>query len=336
MRPISKVTGTPHNRILITGGAGCIGHHVVEHFLATTDCEVVSLDRIDTSCNLGRLHLLLEENPQWRARLHIVWHDLKAPINDYVATQIGPIKGILHLAAGSHVDRSVKNPLQFVLDNVVGTTNLLEYVRLRLPDLEVFLNFSTDEVFGPAVEGITFAEDDRHNPCNPYSASKSAAEQICNAYCVTYNIPVITTHTMNVYGIRQNNEKFIPLVINKLRNKETVFVHTDKEGTIGARKYLHVKDVARALVLLLEKGVIGEKYNISSDVEVDNLSLAQEIATLMDCELDYELEYPEKTRGVNDIRYSISGTKIRVLGWAPSLSIRDGLRGVIEWYLGND
>tara|TARA_R110002051_G_scaffold300496_1_gene367920 strand:+ start:1199 stop:2191 length:993 start_codon:yes stop_codon:yes gene_type:complete len=329
MRPTSK------KKILITGGAGFIGHHVIEHFLASTNCDIVSLDRIDTSSNLGRLQIILEKKPEWRSRLKIVWHDLKSPLNDYVAEQIGPIDYILHLAAGSHVDRSVRNPLQFVLDNVVGTTNLLEYVRLRLPEIEVFLNFSTDEVFGPAVEGVTFAEDDRHNPCNPYSASKSAAEQICNAYCITYGIPVITSHTMNVYGIRQNNEKFIPLVIDKLRNNETVFVHTDKEGNIGARKYLHVKDVACSLLMLLEIGVPGEKYNISSDVEVDNLTLASEISNIMGIDLIYKLEYPEKTRGVNDVRYSISGNKIRDLGWSPQWTIQEGLKDVIQWYMTN-
>lgn len=330
MRSVDK------KRILITGGAGFIGHHVVEYFLNHTSCEIASLDRIDTSCSLGRLHTILEENPAWRNRLRIVWHDLKAPINDYVANQIGPVDYILHLAAGSHVDRSVKNPLQFVMDNVIGTTNLLEYVRSNLPDLEIFLNFSTDEVFGPAVEGITFAEDDRHNPSNPYSASKSAAEQICNAYGVTYQIPVITTHTMNVYGIRQNNEKFIPLVIKKLQRNEQVSIHTDEEGNIGARKYLHTQDVSNALLLLLRRGTIGEKYNISSDVEVDNLTMAQEIALIVGKTLRYKLEYPAQTRGVNDIRYSISGEKIREMGWTPQLSIREGLEDIIEWYLENN
>ena len=328
--------GLNKKKILITGGAGFIGHHVIEYFLNHTDCEIISLDRIDTSCNLGRIHTMLESNSEWRSRLRVVWHDLKAPINDYVAAQIGAVDYILHLAAGSHVDRSVKNPLQFVLDNVVGTTNLLEYVRSYLPDLEIFLNFSTDEVFGPAVDGVTFAEDDRHNPCNPYSASKSAAEQMCNAYGVTYNIPVITTHTMNVYGIRQNNEKFIPLVIEKLRANEKVSIHTDKEGNIGARKYLHTLDVSGALLLLMQSGKIGEKYNISSDIEVDNLTLAQEIASIVGVTLRYSLEYPAQTRGVNDIRYSISGEKIREMGWTPRLSIREGLEDVIEWYLENN
>ena len=140
---------------------------------------------------------------------------------------------------------------------------------------------------------------------------------------------------MNVYGIRQNNEKFIPLVIDKLRNNETVFVHTDKKGNIGARKYLHVKDVAWSLLMLLEIGVPGEKYNISSDVEVDNLTLASEISNIVGIDLIYKLEYPEKTRGGNDVRYSISGNKIRDLGWSPQWTIQEGLRDVVQWYMTN-
>jgi len=322
-----------HKRFLVTGGSGFIGHHLIKHILKYTDSEVVSLDRIDVSSNLGRLQILLDDNPTWRKRLKIVWHDLKSSLNDYIAEEIGHVDYVLHLAASSHVDRSVKNPQQFVLDNVVGTTNLLEYARQHLKDLKTFINFSTDEVYGPATNGVIFDENDRHNPCNPYAATKSAAEQICNAYWMTYEIPIITTHTMNVYGIRQSKEKFIPLIIDKLKNNKKIFIHTDKEGNIGSRKYLHTQDVSEAILLLLDQGTIGEKYNISSDVEIDNLSLAKEIASIMNKELKYECEYPSKTRGANDVRYSISGEKVRKLGWRPKLSLREGLKKVIDYHV---
>ena len=324
-------------RILITGGAGFIGHHLIEYMLETTDYEIVSLDRLDVSSNLSRIHEVIKNNEEWKKRVKIVWHDLKAQLNDFVVQQIGKIDYILHLAAGSHVDRSVVNPVGFVMDNVVGTTNLLEYARHQLPDLDVFLYFSTDEVFGPAVNGTKFAEDDRHNPCNPYSASKSAAEQICNAYKVTYNMPVITTHTMNVYGIRQNKEKFIPLVIDKLKNNKKILIHSNKDKTLpGARKYLHAKDVSAAMLYLLENGNAGEKYNIASNTEVSNLELAQIIAGIMNKELDYELAYPQSTRGHNDFRYSISGEKMKKMGWAQQIKLEDGLRGIVEWVLENE
>jgi dTDP-glucose 4,6-dehydratase len=319
--------------VLVTGGAGFIGHHLIKHILEHTDYNVISIDRIDISSSLGRLQTVLKSNPAWKKRIKVVWHDLKSPLNNYVVDEIGEVNYILHLAAGSHVDRSVKNPLQFIMDNVIGTANLLEYARKHANNLEIFLNFSTDEVFGPSSPGVLFKEHDRHNPCNPYSASKSAAEQICNAYYMTYEIPIITTHTMNVYGIRQSEEKFIPLVINKLKNNEKVSIHTDKDGNIGSRKYLHTTDVSEAILLLLNYGVVGEKYNISSDVEIDNLSLAKEIARIVKKELVYELQYPFETRGVNDIRYSISGEKIRKLGWIPKVSLRKGLEDVAKWHI---
>lgn len=318
--------------LLITGGAGFIGHHIVEHVLKTTPHKVVSMDRIDTSSSLNRLYEVVKNNEEWRQRLQIVWHDLKAPINEYVAEQIGHVDYILHLAAGSHVDRSVRNPVGFVMDNVIGTVNLLEYAR-TLDQLILFLNFSTDEVYGPAVEGTMFKENDRHNPCNPYSASKSAAEHMCNAYQVTYQIPLITTHTMNVYGIRQNKEKFIPLVIDSLVNNRKVFIHTDERGTVGSRKYLNARDVAEAVMFLLAHGVPGEKYNISSDDEVSNLELAWMIAKIMDKDLSYELFNPNLTRGKNDIRYSICGQKMRDLGWSPRTLLEQGLREVVDWHL---
>ena len=321
--------------VLITGGAGFIGHHLINYILKNTDYNIVSLDRIDTSCSLSRLQDIIQSNPEWRGRIRVVWHDLKSPINKHVARQVGPVDYILHLAAGSHVDRSLTDPVGFVMDNVVGTTNLLEYARHYTPKLKVFLNFSTDEVFGPAVDSIEFKEDDRHNPCNPYSATKSAAEQMCNAYAVSYNIPVITTHTMNVYGIRQNREKFIPLLVHKLTKDEMVQIHTDENGVIGSRKYLHENDVSSAIVFLLKNGEIGQKYNISSNKEVDNLELALMIAHIMGKTLKYDLINPSKTRGKNDIRYSISGEKIKSLGWEQEIYLDQGLSQVVEWYKKN-
>ena len=321
--------------ILVTGGAGFIGHHLIHYILQTTDYAVVSLDRIDTSSNVGRLHDIVEDNLSWRKRLKIVWHDLKAPINPYVAEQIGRVDYIFHLAAGSHVDRSVKNPMGFVMDNVVGKVNLLEYAR-TIPDLGLFLNFSTDEVYGPAMENIIFKENDRHNPCNPYSASKSAAEHMCNAYYITYGIPLITTHTMNVYGIRQNKEKFIPLVIDRLSKGKEIFIHTDESGQIGARKYLNARDVAEAVLFLLENGQIGEKYNISSNEEVSNLELASQIAKIMNLPPNFILHNPIDTRGKNDIRYAICGQKMRDLGWTPKILLEDGLAEVVKWYRSDD
>ena len=169
-------------KVLLTGGAGFIGHHVIETILRDTDYNVVVIDRLDTSGNLNRLKEVLDTDPSWVSRIDFIWHDLKAPINEMIAKQIGKIDYILHLAAGSHVDRSIEYPMEFVMDNVVGTTNLLDYARLYTQDsLKMFLYFSTDEVFGSAPVGTNYKEWDRYNSGNPYSASKAGAEEMCLA-----------------------------------------------------------------------------------------------------------------------------------------------------------
>ena len=171
--------------VLVTGGAGFIAHHVIENILRNTDWNVVSLDRLDFSGNLNRLHDMMDEfDAETRKRVRVVFHDLRAEINPMVARDIGDVEFVLHLAAGSHVDRSIEYPMEFVMDNVVGTANILDYARF-LNDkkgLEGLIYFITDEVFGPALGDTLFKEWDRHKPTNPYSASKSAAEQICIAY----------------------------------------------------------------------------------------------------------------------------------------------------------
>ena len=160
-------------RALITGGAGFIAHHLIGQILKTTDWEVITLDRLDYSGNLNRLHdLMMSFDVETRKRVRVVHHDLKAELNPLVRSEIGEVDYILHLAAGSHVDRSIEYPMEFVLDNVVGTANILDFARLQKDNLERFIYFSTDEVFGPAPDGIKYKENDRYNSTNPYSATK--------------------------------------------------------------------------------------------------------------------------------------------------------------------
>ena len=264
-------------KILVTGGAGFVGHHVIETLLRETNFEVVSLDRLDTSGTLSRLSHILEINPKWKSRLSVVWHDLKAPLNDYVVKQLGDITHVLHLAAGSHVDRSIEYPMEFVMDNVVGTANLLDYARINLKEtLEFFLSFSTDEVFGPAPEGVFYKEDDRYRSGNPYSATKAGAEELCMAYENTYKMPILVSHTMNVFGNRQHPEKFIPLLIGNIRDGKKTYIHSNADCTkAGTRHYVDAKDVADAVLFLMDSGKAGEKYNIVGKEETNNLQLAQ-------------------------------------------------------------
>ena len=194
-------------RMLLTGGAGFIGHHIIDRFLRDTDWEIVSLDRLDYSGNLNRLDSVVRTFPKdVQKRVKIVWHDLKAPITELTQNFIGDVNIIMHLAASSHVDRSISHPMEFVMDNTVGTVNVLDYAR-TLKNLERMIYFSTDEIFGVAPPGVSYKERDRYNSTNPYSASKAAGEEFCVAYENTYKLPIFITHTMNVFGQRQHQEK---------------------------------------------------------------------------------------------------------------------------------
>jgi len=193
-------------RVLVTGGAGFIAHHVIQTILNQTDWNIVCLDRLDFSGNLNRLaDMMADFSPDTKKRVEIVYHDLRAELNPMIMEMVGDVQYILHLAAGSHVDRSIEYPMEFVQDNVIGTVHLLQFAR-TLKNLERFVYFSTDEVFGPAPVGVNYKERDRYNSTNPYSASKAAAEELCVAFENTYKLPIYITHTMNVFGERQHPE----------------------------------------------------------------------------------------------------------------------------------
>ena len=332
-------------RVLITGGAGFIAHHLIGHILETTDWEIITLDRLDYSGNLNRLHdLMISFMPETKRRVKIVHHDLKAELNPLVRSEIGYVDYILHLAAGSHVDRSIDYPMEFVMDNVVGTCNILEFARLQ-PNLERFVYFSTDEIFGPAPNGIKYKEDDRYNSTNPYSATKAGGEELAVAYQNTYNLPVYITHTMNVFGERQHPEKFIPMTIKNVRDGGMVTIHSDSTRTIpGSRHYIHAEDVASAVLFLLNYegtfeptwgGAKCPKFNIVGSEELNNLQLAQIIAEAQDKELKYELVDFHSARPGHDLRYALDGEKMKSIGWTPAKSVRERIAEVTKWTLAN-
>ena len=336
-------------RVLITGGAGFIAHHLIYYLLKNTNWEVVSLDRLDYSGNLNRLDDILSEVPyKEKSRVKIVFHDLKSEINPWIKKEIGNIDIILHLAAGSHVDRSIDYPMEFVLDNVVGTANILDFARNinDIRGLERFIYFSTDEIFGPAPNGINYKENDRYNSTNPYSATKAGGEELAVAYENTYKLPVYITHTMNVFGERQHPEKFIPMCIKKIRDGETITVHSDKTKTIpGTRHYIHAEDVAEAIYFILTKKIKNEfdyggakcqKFNIVGAEELNNLELAQIIANCQNKELKYEMVDFHSSRPGHDLRYSLSGEKMKKLGWQPSIKLTERIKQVVDWSLNNE
>lgn len=333
--------------VLVTGGAGFVAHHLINHLLKHTDWNIVSLDRLDFSGNLNRLADMMQEfEPDVRKRVKIVFHDLRAEINPMVRREIGDVDYVLHLAAGSHVDRSIDYPMEFVMDNVVGTCNALNFAR-ELPNLERFIYFSTDEVFGAAPEGVNYDERARYNSTNPYSASKAGGEELAVAFENTYGLPVYITHTMNVFGERQHPEKYIPMCIRKVNDNDVVTVHSDATRTIaGSRHYIHAADVADAMLFLLKlddtklKRDYGDakcpKFNLVGKEEIDNLSLAKMIADAQGKELNYNMVDFHSSRPGHDLRYSLSGNYMRELGWEPKISLTQRISEVVNWTLENE
>jgi len=318
-------------KVLITGAAGFIGHHLVKALLDRTDWRITIIDRLDCSGNLNRLaEIGAAKNP----RVRFVYHDLRAQANEQLAGQIGAHDYILHLAAATHVDRSIDDPLSFVLDNVVATCNILDFARLT--GCEKFLNFSTDEVFGPAPIGVAYAEDDRYNAGNPYAATKAGAVQLGLSFHNTYKLPVITTHTMNVIGTRQHPEKMVPMTIAKVSSGREVTIHADPTCTRpGSRYYIDAESVADGVLFVLDRGVAGEKYNIVGEREMDNLELAQRIASAVGQDLSYKLVDFHSQRPGHDLRYALSGAKMAGMGWTPPCTIEQSIEKIVRWTMDN-
>lgn len=322
-------------RILITGGAGFIGHHLVEHLLKNTDWKILILDRLSYASN--GLERLRDIRVFDESRVFVFTADFTKPIEEGLQQEIGQVDYIVHMGAETHVDNSILDPRKFVHANVVGTLEVLEFAR-RQKQLEKFIYFSTDEVFGPAPEGVAYKEWDRYNSGNPYAATKAGGEELCLAYANTYGLPAIITHTMNVFGERQHPEKFIPKVVQKVLAGDIVTIHTNKDKTkAGSRFWIHARNVSGALLFLLERDTKrGDKYNIVGEKEVDNLALAKLIADILNKELKYEMTDFHSSRPGHDLRYALDGTKMRDMGWKIPLSFESSLESTIRWMLHPD
>lgn len=332
------MTHTPH-RILVTGGAGFIGSHLVRHLLASDPTvQVINLDLLTYAGDLGRL-ADLQENP----RLETVVGDIcDMPLVDGILSDPG-VDSVLHLAAESHVDRSIAGPAEFVRTNVTGTFTLLEAARRAWsgptgirPGVR-FVHVSTDEVYGQLGPGAPpFTEDSRYAPNSPYSASKAGADHLARAYHHTWGVPVVTTHSSNTYGPFQHGEKFIPTVIRSCLQGSPIPVY----GNGGnVRDWLHVEDHCVALEAILRRGRPGETYLVGAENERRNIDLVHQICTVMD---DLRPEGAPHDRLItfvadrpgHDWRYALDASRTRrELGWIPLRSFDEGLRHTVEWYV---
>lgn len=320
-------------RVLITGGCGFVGAHFVEHFLKETNWKIIVLDKLNyASSGFDRLRDIDAYDDK---RVTILSADFSKPLPEGIKLEIGDVDYIFHIGAESHVDNSIEDPVKFVTSNVEGTAHMLNFAR-ELPLLKCFYYFSTDEVFGPAPEGTDFKEDDEHNPSNPYAASKSGGEMLVKAYRNTYKLPCVITRSMNIYGERQHPEKFIPMVMKKVRDGEEVIIHSNADKTkAGTRFYIHARNVADGYMFLINNEIYSGEYHITGQREVSNLEMAQFIAKTIGKPLKYEMVDFHSSRPGHDLRYALSGEKMARLGWMPPLTFEQSLAKTINWTLEN-
>jgi len=327
-----------NKKILITGGAGFIGSHVVREFVTKyPDYQIINLDALTYAGNLENLKDI-EEHPNYTF--------VKADITDQAAItsvfeQYQP-DGVIHLAAESHVDRSIADPTAFVMTNVIGTVNLLNAARKSWKDnLEGkrFHHVSTDEVFGALGESGFFTEDTKYDPHSPYSASKASSDHFVRAYHDTYGLPIVLTNCSNNYGPNHFPEKLIPLCIHNILNNKPLPVYGDGKYT---RDWLFVIDHAKAIDLVFHQGKNGDSYNVGGFNEWQNIDLIKELCQQMDAKLGRKegtaasLITFVKDRPGHDLRYAIDASKINSeLGWSPSVTFEQGLSLTIDWFLSN-
>lgn len=325
--------------ILITGAAGFLGSHFIEEVLVNTNWRVKALCRLTFVGDLTRILDSLHVQ-KYSDRIDLIYHDLRFEIPEHTRDLIGEVDYVAHIAANSHVDRSIYQPRQFFEDNVMGTINLLEWYRSYSPKA-LFINYLTDEVFGPAPENYDFKEDDRWRPSNPYSASKCGQGAAGISYFTTYKLPIITTYTMNLFGERQHKEKLVAKTIGNLMHNRVIKIHAklDRDGNVeyvGQRHWLHARNAANATLFLFNKGVPGEHYNVVGETELYNDALVQTIADIMHKEARIEYVDFDKARPGHDRRYSLDGSKLKTMGWSAPLDFTTSLKRTIEWMTEED
>ncbi len=326
-------------KILITGGAGFIGSHVVRLFVNKySDVEVINLDALTYAGNLENLSDI-DTLPNYRFEKGDITDEQF--VNELFARY--DFDGVIHLAAESHVDRSITDPLSFIKTNIVGTVNLLNAARNHWKDNyenKLFYHISTDEVYGSLGKTGLFTEETSYDPRSPYSASKASSDHLVRAYFHTYGMPVVISNCSNNYGPNQFPEKLIPLVIHNIKEMKPIPVYGKGDNI---RDWLYVVDHARAIDVIFNEGKHGETYNIGGINEWTNIDLIRVMCSVMDRKLNREPGTSEslitfvKDRAGHDMRYAIDSSKLmNELAWKPSLQFEEGIEKTIDWYLENE
>ena len=324
-------------KILVTGGLGFIGSAVIRRALALNH-SVLNLDRMTYAAS-KKTNKHLEDEPTYKYKNVNICekNDVTAVFNQYKPD------AVIHLAAESHVDRSIDGPKAFLSTNIIGTYNLLEasrdYLKIDSSNNNFrFLHVSTDEVYGSLNETGQFTEESAYSPNSPYSATKASSDHLVNAWHKTFNLPTITTNCSNNYGPYQFPEKMIPSAILNAINGGPILIYGTGENV---RDWLYVEDHAEALLQILNKSAVGEKFNIGGNNEISNNNLINKICEKLDEKIPKSTSYKSQIKYVedrpgHDLRYAINNTKIKnKIGWRPSLSFDSGLDLTIEWYLKN-
>jgi dTDP-glucose 4,6-dehydratase len=333
-------------KILVTGGCGFAGHHLIEHLLANTDAEIYILDSLTYAGKVDRVLDISNYNP---SRVGVMWHDLRAPLFP-VADKLSGITHVLHLAAESHVDRSISDPAPFIHNNVIGSLNLYEWARNH-DQLEHFVQISTDEVYGAAPAGHAHQEWlDPMLPSNPYAASKVGQEAIGISYWRTYGLPLTITNTMNLFGERQHPEKFLPKTIRAIANGDPVELHGKYHGIVdglpdwepSSRHWLHARNHADALLWILtntrpyqygDSNVlpnVPNRWHVAGE-EKSVYEMACMVTDILNTAFELVWVDYHSTRPGHDHRYALDNSKILSAGWKPPYNLQTALEKTVAW-----